>query len=41
MLLFEKKNMLIYVYDGCELYLENIIIHDLIMLHVALIMHVT
>ena len=40
--------MLIYAYvltcvihDGCELYVENIIIHDLVMLHVALIMHVT
>ena len=36
MILYEKKNyMLIYVYDGCELYLENIIIHDLVMLHVT------
>ena len=44
-----KKIMLMYAYmmywheilDGCELYVENIIIHDLLMLHVVLIMHVT
>ena len=43
------KFMLIYAYmmywheilDGFNLYVEKIIIHDSLMLHVALIMHVT
>ena len=29
------------LYYGCKLYVANIIIHDLLILHVALIMHVT
>ena len=29
------------LFDGCELYVENIIIHVLVMLHIALIIHVT
>ena len=29
------------ILSGCELYVENIIIHDLLMLHVVLIMHIT
>ena len=28
------------IYDGCKLYVENIIIHVLKMLHVVLILHV-
>ena len=38
----EKKNHVdICSFDGCELYVENKIIHVLIMLHVVLILHVT
>ena len=29
------------IYDGCKLYVQNIIIHVLNMLHVVLILHVT
>ena len=36
-----KDHVNICSFDGCELYIENKIIHDFIMLHVALIMHVT
>ena len=43
-----KECMLLYAYlmycheihDGWKLYVENIIVHDLVMLHVALIIHV-
>ena len=36
-----KDHFDICYFDGCELYVENIIIHVLKMLHVVLILHVT
>ena len=36
-----EKIINICSFDGCDLYVENIIIHVLIMLHVVLILHVT
>ena len=36
-----KDHVDICSFDGCELYVENIIIHVLVRLHVALIMYVT
>ena len=36
-----KDHVDICTFDGCELYVENIIIHVLKMLHVVLIFHVT
>ena len=29
------------LFDGCELYVADIVTHNLLMFHVALIMHVT
>ena len=36
-----KRSSIYVLFDGCDLYIENIIIHVLIMLRVVLIFHVT